>query len=393
MIYRYYAFSFFKDCAFFAAVLVPFFTQWGELTLFQVQLIESWFMLWFVVLEVPTGAVADYIGRKHSMVLGAFVVAGAALLYGSIPHVAIFLISEFFFALAMALISGADEAFLYDTLKEQGREKEIVPITGKAHMFRMLGLLIAAPIGGVIAARFGLNAPLLFTTGSYVIAGCIGLSFREPRRFTKQSESLRYIDALVGGLSYFVRHKTIRLLAFDAVIANAAGYFVIWLYQPLLIKQGVSVQFFGVIHMVLVGTQMIIASHFHSFEKLFGSATNFMRVSAFITGALFVMVALYPHVVTIVVFAALAGGFGLTRITYITTQIQHFIPSDKRATVLSSLSMFRTFLLAALNPIVGYAASKSLPIALLLVAIFPLFMVFFSPVKKGMLELQKINPA
>ncbi|HNQ17454.1 MAG TPA: hypothetical protein PKH60_05130, partial [Candidatus Woesebacteria bacterium] len=55
--HRYYLFSLLKDCAFFTAVLVPFFTEWGGISLFQVQILQSWFMFWLFVLEVPTGAI------------------------------------------------------------------------------------------------------------------------------------------------------------------------------------------------------------------------------------------------------------------------------------------------------------------------------------------------
>jgi len=81
-----YAYAFFKDFSFFTAVLVPFFTKWGNISLFQITLLQSWFSFWVFILEVPTGAIADKIGRKHSIVLGSLIVALAVLLYGSFPH-------------------------------------------------------------------------------------------------------------------------------------------------------------------------------------------------------------------------------------------------------------------------------------------------------------------
>ncbi|MGI5826705.1 MAG: hypothetical protein ACOX50_04820 [Patescibacteria group bacterium] len=52
-VWRYYAFTFLESLTFFSAVLVPFFTQWGKITLLQVQTLQSWFMFWFFVLEIP----------------------------------------------------------------------------------------------------------------------------------------------------------------------------------------------------------------------------------------------------------------------------------------------------------------------------------------------------
>src|SRR5688572_28951228 len=58
-----YVYAYFKNFAFFSAVLVPFFTDWGHITLFQVQILQSWFSVWVFLFEVPTGAIADKIGR------------------------------------------------------------------------------------------------------------------------------------------------------------------------------------------------------------------------------------------------------------------------------------------------------------------------------------------
>ena len=88
-----YLYAFFKNFAFFSAVLVPFFTDWGHISIFQVQILQSWFAIWVFILEVPTGAVADKIGRKHSLTLGSSLIALATIVYGSIPSFTIFLLA------------------------------------------------------------------------------------------------------------------------------------------------------------------------------------------------------------------------------------------------------------------------------------------------------------
>lgn len=62
-----------------------------------------------------------------------------------------------------------------------------------------------------------------------------------------------------------------------------------------------------------------------------------------------------------------------------------FIPSEKRATVLSSISMFRRLALVILNPVVGFSADQSLSAALILVGLLPLAVFFFSPIEQEML--------
>ena len=102
---------------FFSAVLVPFYTDWGGLSLAQVLYLNAWFFLCNFLFEVPTGSVADFLGRKASLALGSAVGIGAALLYVSRPSFLVFMAAEVLFAISYTLHSGADEALAYDSLK------------------------------------------------------------------------------------------------------------------------------------------------------------------------------------------------------------------------------------------------------------------------------------
>ena len=389
-VWRYYLFSFLKDFAFFSAVLVPFFTEWGHISLTQVQILQSWFMLWIFLLEVPTGAVADYLGRKYSLALGAIVVAIAALIYGSIPRFEIFLLGEFFFAMAIALISGADSALLYDALKEEGKEEESKKVFGRAHSFHLLGIFIAAPLGGLIASKLGLNAPMLFSAIPFVLASLVALSIKEPVVREKTLESKRYLDIAKKGFSYFRNHKTLRLLALDAIVVASAAYFVIWLYQPLFLSMKVPVIYFGWFHALMVGIEMLIASNFVRLEKLLGSGKAYLRFTAIITSVAFLITAAFPSIVTVILLIILAGGFGLTRLELMSAYMNRFIPSEQRATVLSSISMFRRFALVLLNPVIGFTADHSLRLALIVVGLLPLLVLFFSPIEQEVLEPSRV---
>lgn len=388
-IWKYYAFVFLRHFALFSAVLVPFFTEWGRINLFQVQFLQSWFMFWIFILEIPTGAVADYMGRKYSMALSAFVVTLAVLVYSSFPNFWIFLLGEFIFAVAAALLSGADKALLYDALKEAGREDESKKIFGRAHSLGLLGLLISAPIGSLVAANWGLNIPLMLTAIPFFLAGLIAWSIKEPRIKEKVSERKRYWNIAIKGTLFFYRHKTLRLLAIDSVVVASAAYFVLWLYQPLLKSINVPIELFGVGHAFLVAVQILISSNFVRLEGWFGSGKALLRCSAVFTAVGFILVAAFPNLITVSLFILLAGGFGLTRQELMSAYMNKFIPSEQRATVLSSISMFRQIMLVVLNPIVGFTADHSLRLALLGVGLLPLLLFLFSPIEQEMLEDNK----
>ena len=385
-IWRYYAHNFLRQLAFFSAVLVPFFTEWGRISLFQVQLLQSWFTLWLFLLEVPTGAVADFVGRKYSLALGALITVVGALVYGSVPRFEFFLLGEFLFAAGMALTSGADQALLYDSLVEANKEGESKSVFAKAHTFTLLGVMFSAVIGSFIAMKFGLNAPMLFSAIPFFLASLIALTFQEPKVHQNVSESKRYIEILKKGFSFFYHHKPLRIMALDAVIVAAGGYFVIWLYQPLLQSMNIPLFYFGFGHVLLTGTEILIASNFIRIEKFLKSGRAYFRYTALLTALPFFFVALFPNLATIGLFIALSGGFGMTRIELMSAYMNKHIPSEQRATVLSSISMLRRFTLMLLNPVVGFVASVSLPTALILVGLLPLFIFMFSRITEETLN-------
>ncbi|HLD22173.1 MAG TPA: MFS transporter [Patescibacteria group bacterium] len=334
-------------------------------------------MLWIFLLEIPTGAIADYFGRKYSLALGAAVQVIAAVLYGTFPHFGVFLLAEVLFAAAIALMSGADKALLYDSLQEAGKEKESTKLFGRAHSFELFGILVSALVGGVIASSFGLNAPMLFTAIPYVVAVIIALSMRELTVHQNVSESKRYSDILRKGFTYLYHHKELRPLVGDAILVSASAYFVIWLYQLLLTNNGIPIVYFGSVHAGLVAVEMLIAANFIFFEKWFRSAKLFIVFSALITSVAFILTAVFPNMYMIVFFIVFAGGFGLTRSEFLSAHMNTFIPSPQRATILSSISMFQRFLLVVLNPIIGYIADHSIRSALVIVGVLPLLSLLF----------------
>lgn len=383
---KYYLFSFFRDFTLVSAVLVPFFTQWGNISLAQVQLLQSWFMLWVFLLEVPTGAIADFFGRRFSLIIGAIVGAIGYLIYGSTPNFYIFLVGEFILAASLALMSGADNALLFDSLKELNRENEIKKITGRANAFHLLGLFVSAPLGSLAAAKISLNAPMYLSAIAFLIATIVAFSFHETKVQESVSESKRYLLVVKEGFKYFKNHRILKLLTIDAILVSSAGYFVVWLYQPLFIKINTPIVYFGLFHALLVGSEILVSVNFHRLEKLFGSAKNYLKFTAVIVAVTFLIVAFYPSFLTIILFLIFAGGFGLTRIELMSAYMHKFIPSNRRATILSSISMFRRFSLVLLNPIIGFSADRSLSLALFIISLLPLSVFLFSPITQESLE-------
>lgn len=207
------------------------------------------------------------------------------------------------------------------------------------------------------------------------------MTLKEPQPHSGPKESQRYLHIVKQGLRYLYTHPHLWSLAINSTIVATAAYFVIWLYQPLLISLDVPIGYFGLIHGALVLAQIAVASQFERLTKLF-KVWSYEKVSALLVMVGFLSVALYPSLLTVALMIILAGGFGLTRATYIGTEMNAYIESHQRATVLSSISMLRRLALVFFNPLIGVLVDNTLPGALFVLGLLPVMSLVFKTPKK-----------
>lgn len=351
---------------FFSAVLVPFYTDWGGITLQQVFLLNAWFFLCNFLFEVPTGTVADFLGRKWSLALGSAVAVSGILLYASAPRIEIFVAAEAVMAVAYTLHSGADEALAYDSLKAEGRQAGAAAVIGRMEAFKLGGIITGTIVGGFIAARFGLRAPMLATAFPAALAMGLALTLREPPDGAVAGRGRSYLHILREGGRQFARHPVIRLLAVEAAITNALAWGIIWLFQPLLRRAFVPLQAFGVVHALGCLAQIAFLSGIPALERWAGSRRRLILLATLASGVAFLGLAATTAWPLVVAGIVAGMAFSLPRVPLYGAAINHHVASSERATVLSFCSMVRTLGIVVMNPVTGLVAQRSLDAALLL---------------------------
>lgn len=349
---------------FFGAVMVPFFTQWGGLTLAQVFNLNAWFMLCSFLLEVPTGTIADFFGRKISLALGGLVAAGGALLYVSEPSWVRFALAETALAAAFTLHSGADEALLYDSLKADGDESAAVRVLGRLEACKLIGINLGTLAGSWIAATWGLTAPMrAYALPALAVFG-LSLFLREAPTGAATATRKRYLRLLADGGRFFWSHAALRRLSLELAVTNALAWAIIWLYQPLLQRSGMALKWFGVIHAAACLAQVGFLSQVERLTQLCGSRRRLLLASTVAAGAAMVLLAWIRWLPALVPLLLVAFACSLPRVAIYTAQFNTLIPSAERATVLSFGSMIRTLAIVVLNPLTGLMADHSLALAL-----------------------------
>ncbi len=149
------AFRVFFNCRFYYPVFTILFLDYG-LTLEQFALLNAAWAATIVLLEVPSGALADTMGRKNLLVLAGVLMVIEMVLLCFAPRgnpgllFTIFLVNRILSGAAEASASGADEAIAYDTLKEEGDIKDWPLVLEKQIQIRSIAFIISMSLGAAV---------------------------------------------------------------------------------------------------------------------------------------------------------------------------------------------------------------------------------------------------
>ncbi len=154
-IQRYIAFKVLFNSRFYYPVFTILFLDFG-LTVAQFSLLNAVWAATIVMAEVPSGALADTIGRKRLVVFATLTMVIEVGLIAFLPTTNttlvfwVFLINRVLSGLAEAAASGADEALAYDALKKYGDPKEWGRVLEVVTRFQSFGFIIAMTTGAAI---------------------------------------------------------------------------------------------------------------------------------------------------------------------------------------------------------------------------------------------------
>jgi MFS family permease len=175
-LHRFILFRLFFNARFYYPVFTILFLDYG-LTLEQFSILNLVWALTIVLAEVPSGALADIVGRKRLLVFAAglmFVEMGLLVVVpiGSSPLLfAVFMINRICSGLAEAAASGADEALAYDSLKALGREADWAGLLEKTTRYMSVGFFITMITGALSYDPRVVNALLGFFHEDWQLSG------------------------------------------------------------------------------------------------------------------------------------------------------------------------------------------------------------------------------
>ena len=191
------------NARFYYPVFSILFLDFG-LTLSQFAILNAVWAATIVLCEVPSGALADSLGRRNLLVLAGSLMVAEIALWAFVPRnnlellFWVFVLNRIFSGMAEAAASGADEALAYDSLQEQGQNANWGRVLERQIQFQSAGFVIAMTLGGLlydqvllqrfismlgfswqITAETTLRLPIYLTLGTALLTLLTTLSMRE----------------------------------------------------------------------------------------------------------------------------------------------------------------------------------------------------------------------
>ena len=185
-------------------ILGVLFVDFG-LSIEQYALLNVAWAVTIVSLEVPSGALADQLGRRKMVILAALLMVVEMAVFSLAPRgnpsflFALFLLNRILSGAAEASASGADEALAYDSLVADGRGDEWPRVLERLMRWQAAAFFLTMMLGAAVydprpaqavldalglpwkaSGEVTMRFPLYLTLGNAVLALLASLSFREP---------------------------------------------------------------------------------------------------------------------------------------------------------------------------------------------------------------------
>lgn len=333
------------------SVITLFWKKYG-LDLFDIFVLQAIFALSIVIFEVPTGHIADKIGRKKTLFLSTGIAFFGWMFYSISSNFFQFVIVEVVLGIAFSFLSGTDSSLLFESLSACGEEKSYTKYEGRQHALQFWAEAFSAFIGGILAGFISFRILLLLSCLSTLIAFISCFWIKEPERKPYYHPRGTLYGMYKIARFVFLKSKVVKYVLPLMAMFSLSTMLGVWLYQPIWEEIKIPVWMFGFLW-ALLSLPAGLAGHFaHEIECLIGKKKIIWLLPLpVIIG--YLMTAFLPgYLVLIGIYIVpLLRGFN---IPILLKYIHEETFSDKRATVISIQNWIFRLSYFCIAPLIGF---------------------------------------
>ena len=318
-----------------------------------------------VVFEIPTGVVADVVGRRASYLWGTVTLGASTALYLWLWAISgplwAWVIVSALLGLGYTFFSGATEAWLVDALAATEDESDLEGIFGRAAVVGGAAMLVGS-VGGGALAQLGLGVPYVLRSVLLVVTFVLAWRWMhdigfEPQRSAGIRKEVRKIAT--ASVEQGLRNRPVRLIMLSAPFSFGVGMWAFYAFQPHLLDlygDPNAAWIAGTAAAVFAGARMVGGFLASFTARGFANRSSVLAVAIVIQAAGLIVVGVTGD------FWVALGALVLTSVSMAAAQpirqtlLNGLIASEQRATVLSFDGLMASAGGVAVQPALGRAA-------------------------------------
>ncbi|HEX6584203.1 MAG TPA: MFS transporter, partial [Thermoleophilaceae bacterium] len=200
---------------------------------------NAFFTVGLVLFEVPTGIVADTVGRRASYLLGTVTLTVTTLLYVLLWELEApfwqWAVVSILLGLGFTFFSGAVEAWLVDALQATGFTGSLDSVFAKGQVVSGVAMLTGSVAGGYVAQVTSLGVPFLLRGAVLLVMFWLAFAVMRdvgftPRRGGRLTTEMRAIAS--ASVEHGWRVPAVKWIMLSSVFTGGVGFYVFYALQP-----------------------------------------------------------------------------------------------------------------------------------------------------------------
>lgn len=327
---------------------------------------NAFFSVGMFLFEIPTGVVADTVGRRASYLLGTITLAVTTVLYWLLwvwqsPFWAWAIVSVLL-GLGFTFFSGAVDAWLVDALHATEYRGSLESVFGRAMVVGSIAMLSGSVLGGVVAQFTNLGVPFLIRAGVLVVMLLVAALLMRDLGFTPERGAgpLKATgNVLRASIRYGLGNPPVRWLMLTTPFTMGVGFYVFYALQPYLLELWGDEDAYSIAGLAaaLVSGAGIVGGILAPYvRRLFRKRTSAILLATVSSAVVLIALAFTTNFWIAIVLIAAWGIASSIDDPVHRAYLNDMIPSKQRATVLSFDSLLGSAGGAVFQPILGRSA-------------------------------------
>lgn len=245
--------------------LVLFMTQYCGMPLSEVYLCEACCVVVLVILQIPMGILADRWGRARVVRVGCIIMFLELVTFTCSKEHIMLWVGNMLWAIGSSMISGADNALFYDSLKQNIKDelelkKTDRSVEGKSRATGMIASAVMCLMSGLV---IDIDIRIPFVVDALITIGYTITAFRfvEPETHTVESSKIEFWSHITDNIKSVMNEGRILWVILFATLIGVSSKLWFFTYNPYFEMVGLDIKYFGLIFFAL-NVVMAVSSHY-----------------------------------------------------------------------------------------------------------------------------------